>query len=44
METVIQYWWLIIPLAFVVVLLYAFNPRRKREFEDDADIPFRDDK
>lgn len=30
-------------LAFVGICWWAFAPRRKRRFEDDAQLPFADD-
>ena len=42
---VIASWWIwVVPAAFVAVLVYAFNPKRKRQFQDDARIPFDQDK
>ena len=36
-------WWIIlVPIAFIALLFYAFNPKRKKEFQDDANIPFDD--
>ena len=36
-------WWMwLIPAAFIAVLVYAFNPRRKKQFQKDAEIPFDD--
>lgn len=38
-------WWVwMVPLAFLAVLVYAFNPKRKTQFEDDARIPLDDDR
>ena len=38
-------WWVwMFPLAFLAVLVYAFNPKRKTQFEDDARIPLDDDR
>jgi len=34
--------WLLI--LFVGVLFWAFRPKHKKRFEDDAEIPFRDDR
>ena len=37
---IIAAWWVwAVPVAFVVVLVYAFNPRRKKEFETEARVP-----
>jgi cbb3-type cytochrome oxidase subunit 3 len=36
-------WWMwLIPAAFIAVLIYVFNPRRKKQFDDNAKIPFDD--
>ena len=38
-------WWVwMVPLAYLAVLVYAFNPKRKTQFEDDARIPLDDDR
>lgn len=43
MEVLVNYWWLFaIPAAFIAIVIYVFNPRRKRRLESNADIPFRD--
>jgi cbb3-type cytochrome oxidase subunit 3 len=43
MEILVKYWWLFaIPAAFIAVVIYVFNPRRKRRLEANAEIPFRD--
>lgn len=45
MNSLISYWWMwAIPLAFVVVLFYVFNPKRKKEFDREARVPLEDDK
>ena len=37
-------WWILaIPIAFIVVLVYAFSAKRKKQFRDDATIPFEDE-
>lgn len=37
-------WWVwAVPVAFIAVLFYAFNPRRKKEFEEEARVPLEDD-
>ena len=42
---VIASWWIwIVPIAFVAVLVYAFNPKRKKEFEAEARVPMDSDK
>ena len=33
--------WLI--LLFAAIMFWAFRPKNKRRFEDDAHIPFKDD-
>lgn len=41
---VIGAWWVwAVPVAFVAVLFYAFNPKRKKEFAEDARLPLDDD-
>ena len=38
-------WWIwAVPVAFVVVLVYAFSPKRKKEFEAEARVPLEDDR
>ena len=35
-------WWMwLIPAAFIVVLIYVFSPRRKKQFDDNAKICIR---
>jgi cbb3-type cytochrome oxidase subunit 3 len=42
MATLIEYWWLFaIPAAFFAILIYVFNPKRKRRLEANAEIPFK---
>ena len=37
---VIAAWWVwLVPIAFVAVLVYAFNPKRKKQFEQEAHMP-----
>ncbi len=37
---VIAAWWVwLVPIAFVAVLVYAFNPRRRKQFEEEARVP-----
>ena len=44
MQTLLSAWWMwAVPLAFVAVLVYAFNPKRRKEFEDEARVPIEDD-
>lgn len=41
---IIAAWWVwAVPIAFVAVLVYAFNPRRKKEFDAEARVPLDDD-
>jgi cbb3-type cytochrome oxidase subunit 3 len=43
MAVVLHYWWLFaIPLAFIAIVVFVFLPSRKRKFDADAQIPFRD--
>ena len=38
-------WWMwLIPLAFIGVVIYAFGPKRKTEFEAEARVPMESDK
>ena len=37
-------WWMwVVPVAFIAVLVYALNPKRKKQFQRDARIPLEDD-
>ena len=37
-------WWIwAVPVAFVAVLVYALNPKRKKQFEEEARVPLEDD-
>lgn len=37
---IIAAWWVwAVPVAFIAVLVYAFNPRRKTEFDAEARVP-----
>jgi cbb3-type cytochrome oxidase subunit 3 len=41
---IIAAWWVwAVPIAFVVVLFYAFNPKRRKQFEEEARVPLEDD-
>lgn len=41
---ILSAWWLwAVPVAFVAVLIYALNPRRKKQFEEEARVPLEDD-
>ena len=43
MQTLLQNWWMwAVPIAFVAVLIYAFNPKRKKEFDAEARVPLED--
>lgn len=43
-QNILSYWWLwAVPLAFIAVLVYAFSPKRKTEFEEEARVPLEDD-
>lgn len=40
---IIAAWWVwLVPVAFVAVLVYAFNPKRKKQFDAEARIPLDD--
>lgn len=44
MQSMLSAWWLwAVPLAFVAVLVYALNPKRKTAFEEEARVPLEDD-
>lgn len=44
MHNILSAWWIwAVPLAFVAVLVYAFNPKRKKQFEEEARVPLEDD-
>lgn len=37
-------WWMwLIPLAFLVVVVYALSPKRKKEFDAEARVPMESD-
>lgn len=44
MQTMLSYWWMwAVPVAFVAVLVYALNPKREKEFAEEARVPLEDD-
>lgn len=44
MNEFVSAWWMwLIPLAFLAVVLYALNPKRKREFDAEARVPMDSD-
>lgn len=43
-ETISAWWMWVVPIAFVAVLFYAFNPKRKKQFDAEARVPLEDDK
>ena len=44
LQNILSVWWMwAVPLAFVAVLVYALNPKRKKEFEEEARVPLEDD-
>jgi len=44
MHNILSTWWVwAVPIAFVAVLIYAFNPKRKKEFAEEARVPLEDD-
>lgn len=44
MQSAFSAWWFwAIPIAFIAVLVYAFNPKRKKEFQEEARVPLEDD-
>lgn len=45
MAVLVEYWWFFaIPAAFIAIVVYVFNPRRKKRLEAEGEIPFRDKK
>lgn len=42
-EAIAAWWMWAVPIAFVVVLVYALNPKRKKQFDADARVPLEDD-
>jgi len=44
MHDLLSAWWIwAVPVAFVAVLFYALNPKRKKQFEEEARVPLEDD-
>lgn len=44
MNELMSTWWMwLVPVAFLVVVLYAFNPKRKKEFDAEARVPMESD-
>ncbi|MCA3555998.1 cbb3-type cytochrome c oxidase subunit 3 [Aestuariivirga sp.] len=44
MHDMLSSWWIwAVPLAFVAVLVYALNPGRKKQFDEEARVPLEDD-
>lgn len=40
----LQAWWVVwLMILFAVVVFWAFRPKNRRRFEEDAKIPFKDD-
>lgn len=45
MDSLLSAWWMwAVPVAFVAVLVYALNPKRKEQFEEEARVPLEDDR
>jgi len=45
LQNILSMWWLwAVPIAFVAVLVYALNPKRKKEFDAEARVPLEDDR
>lgn len=38
-----SFWLWVIPIAFILVVLYIFRPKGKKGYDKDAQIPFADD-
>ncbi len=37
-------WWVwLVPLAFLAVVIYAFSPKRKKDFDAEARVPMESD-
>ncbi|MCA3562108.1 MAG: cbb3-type cytochrome c oxidase subunit 3 [Aestuariivirga sp.] len=44
MHNILPAWWVwAAPAAFVAVLVHAFNPKRKKQFEQEARVRLKDD-
>jgi cbb3-type cytochrome oxidase subunit 3 len=43
-EAIAAWWMWAVPVAFVALLIYAFNPKRKKQFDAEARVPLEDDK
>lgn len=48
MNTLLQYlstyfWFIAIPLLFLIIVLYVFRPGARRRYQKDAEIPFREE-
>jgi len=45
LDSIIAHWWVwAVPIAFVIVLVYALSPKRKTEFDHEARVPLEDDR
>ncbi|MCP5372178.1 MAG: cbb3-type cytochrome c oxidase subunit 3 [Hyphomicrobiales bacterium] len=44
LSEVARSWWVVwLMILFTGVLFWAFRPKNRKRFEEDAQIPFRDD-
>jgi cbb3-type cytochrome oxidase subunit 3 len=44
MSEFLSAWWMwLVPLAFLAVVIYAFSPKRKKEFDAEARVPMESD-
>lgn len=37
-----NFWFIGVPLIFLIIVLYVFRPGARRRYQKDAEIPFRD--
>lgn len=43
LQNMLSVWWLwAVPIGFAAVLIYALNPKRKKEFDAEARVPLED--
>jgi cbb3-type cytochrome oxidase subunit 3 len=47
MESITQFlahygWFIVVPLVFLIIVIYVFRPGARRRYEQDARIPFQD--
>jgi cbb3-type cytochrome oxidase subunit 3 len=45
LETLLPYFvWIAVPVAFVLLVIWIYRPGARRRYQQDAEIPFREDK